>query len=254
VSGVVMLATESPATWAIFNALDRALGVDRAIVEEHVSARTIMTARARRLGWPAVAGQVAFRVGVMPLLARRSSRRSREIAGDAGLDESPAPEERITRVPSVNDPATIAALRELDPRVVAVAGTRIIGREVLDAVPATFINMHAGITPRYRGVHGGYWALASGDRDHCGVTVHVVDPGVDTGDVIAQARIEPGPHDNFATYPQLQLVAGLPLFVEAVRAALDGRLETRRVPGPSRQWYHPTARGYIGTRLRRGVR
>jgi folate-dependent phosphoribosylglycinamide formyltransferase PurN len=86
------------------------------------------------------------------------------------------------------------------------------------------------------------------------VTVHVVDPGVDTGGVVAQARIQPTARDTFATYPQLQLVAGVPLLVEAVRAAIEGRLEPVAADGRSRQWYHPTAWRYLVTWLRAGVR
>jgi methionyl-tRNA formyltransferase len=138
--------------------------------------------------------------------------------------------------------------------VVVVAGTRIIHASVLDAVPATFLNLHAGMTPRYRGVHGGYWALAQGDPEHCGVTVHEVDRGVDTGDVVAQARIAPTERDSFATYPLLQLAAGAPLLVDAVRAALGDRLASRPAEGPSRQWYHPTLWSYLWTRARTGVR
>jgi methionyl-tRNA formyltransferase len=190
----------------------------------------------------------------MPLLERVSRRRREEILQQAGLVARRPAERIVTRVSSINDPAAMAALRDLAPRVVVVGGTRIISRAVLDATPATFLNMHAGITPRYRGVHGGYWALACGDAEHCGVTVHVIDPGVDTGDIVAQSRIEPSARDNFATYPYLQLVAGLPLLVDAVRAALDDRLARTSASGPSRQWYHPTARRYLGTWLRTGVR
>jgi folate-dependent phosphoribosylglycinamide formyltransferase PurN len=253
-TGVTMVATDSPGTWMLFGALDRAVGVDHVVIEDRIGARAVMAARARRLGWPAVAGQAAFRVVVMPFLALRARRRAAEIAERSGLAATRAPDDRVTRVPSVNDPAAVAALRELAPRVVVVSGTRIIRSAVLDAVGAPFLNVHAGMTPRYRGVHGGYWALAAGDPDHCGVTVHVLDSGVDTGDVVAQARIEPTARDNFATYPLLQLVAGVPLLVDAVTSALDGRLEHARVEGPSRQWYHPTIWGYLGTRLRAGVR
>src|SRR5438093_9923670 len=48
---------------------------------------------------------------------------------------------------------------------VVVNGTRIISEAVLTASDAVFINMHAGITPKYRGVHGGYWALYNGDGE-----------------------------------------------------------------------------------------
>jgi folate-dependent phosphoribosylglycinamide formyltransferase PurN len=254
VSGVAMVAIDSPGTWMVFNALDRAVGVDRVVVEEQISPRVLLAARARRLGRLAVAGQVLFRALAMPVIERLSRARTRAILAAAGVDATPAPPSRVTRVPSVNDPRTAALLRELAPRVVVVGGTRIISDSVLNAVPATFLNMHAGITPRYRGVHGGYWALACGDREHCGVTVHVVDPGVDTGDIVTQALIEPTPRDSFATYPYLQLEAGLPLLLDAVHAALEGRLEAAPAEGPSRQWYHPTLWGYLWTWLRRGVR
>lgn len=252
--GVVLLAIDSPGTWRVFNALDVSVGVDHVVIERQVSSRALLAARARRLGWLTVAGQVAFRIALQPLVERFSRARSAEILAGAGLSAAPAPAGRITRVPSVNAPETAAVLERLAPRVVVVAGTRIIARDLLERSTAVFINMHAGMTPRYRGVHGGYWALACGDPEHCGVTVHVVDPGVDTGDVIAQARIEPTPRDTFATYPQLQLVTGLPLLTGAVRAAIESRLEQHPTDGPSRQWYHPTAWGYLITWRRRGVR
>ena len=52
---------------------------------------------------------------------------------------------------------------------------------LLEAVPAVFLNTLAGITPSYRGVHGAYWALVQRQPDACGVTVHLVDAGIDTG-------------------------------------------------------------------------
>jgi len=135
------------------------------------------------------------------------------------------------------------ALHELldrKPSVVVVNGTRIIGSHVLEAVDAPFINMHVGITPAYRGVHGGYWALAQGDPANFGVTVHLVDAGVDTGQVITQVRVRPGPLDNFATYPYLQVAVGVPALVEAVNAARTGAIQLREADLPSRLWSHPT--------------
>ena len=50
-----------------------------------------------------------------------------------------------------------------------INGTRIISKATLGCVPAVFINTHVGITPTYRGVHGGYWSLVEGERARCGV-------------------------------------------------------------------------------------
>jgi methionyl-tRNA formyltransferase len=118
-----------------------------------------------------------------------------------------------------------------------------------------FLNMHAGITPMYRGSHGGYWALVEGDRDSCGVTVHQVDTGVDTGPILGQARIMPNHGDNFVTYALLQQATGLPLLKKAIQDACEDCLvPLAPPPGTSRLFTHPTLSEYIYHRLRSGVK
>src|SRR5258708_18088811 len=102
-------------------------------------------------------------------------------------------------------------MQRLTPRAVLVVGTRIIAEEVLRAIDAPFINYHAGITPKYRGVHGGYWAKAEGDPGNFGCTVHPLDKGIDTGEALYQARLAPGATDNYSIFPHLLLIAALPL-------------------------------------------
>jgi folate-dependent phosphoribosylglycinamide formyltransferase PurN len=172
-----------------------------------------------------------------------------------GFDARELPNSEVTRVSSVNSAQARRLLRKFGPAVVVVNGTRIISAKTLSSVSVPFINMHAGITPGFRGVHGGYWALATGAASDCGVTVHLVDPGVDTGAVLSQARISPERNDNFFTYPLLQLEAGLPLLLDAVGRACAGALSEMPTSctSPSMQWYHPALWTYIVTGLRRGV-
>jgi folate-dependent phosphoribosylglycinamide formyltransferase PurN len=157
-------------------------------------------------------------------------------------------------VDSVNSNKVCLALQEINPAVVIVNGTRILSEKVLRSCNACFLNIHAGMTPMYRGVHGGYWALAKNDLANCGVTVHLVDKGVDTGGVLYQARIEPTSEDCFATYPYLQLIAGIPLLMQAIRDARDGNLRVHPSRGASKLYYHPTLWGYFVRRWRSGVR
>jgi methionyl-tRNA formyltransferase len=105
--------------------------------------------------------------------------------------------------------------------------------------------MHAGITPKYRGVHGVYWALANKDPQNCGVTVHLVDAGIDTGAIISQKNITVNPQDNFVTYPLLQLAEGIPLMKKAIEDILSNRLVIQPATGESRLWHHPTIWQYF---------
>jgi methionyl-tRNA formyltransferase len=141
----------------------------------------------------------------------------------------------------------------LKPDVVLVIGTRIIGKETLAAIAAPVINFHSGINPKYRGQAGGYWALAMGDAPNAGVTVHLVDEGVDTGAVLYQARFEATPQDNFLTYFYIQAAVARPLAVKAVEDALAGRLNPVKVDLPSQQFYHPTLWSYLWIGWTKGV-
>jgi folate-dependent phosphoribosylglycinamide formyltransferase PurN len=256
---VVLLGDRSPATAVVVHALTAALD-SRAdmtvILEESPSRLGLARRRARRLGWWAVAGQVAFVVLLMPLLRRRGHRRVLQIARGHDFDLTPVRDAIL--VESVNDDRTIARLGQCSPAVVVVHGTRIISRQVLSAIRVPVLNLHAGITPRYRGVHGGYWALREGRPDLVGSTVHLVDPGIDTGGVVAQATFTPGAADTVATYPYLHLACALPLLLAEVNAILDGAAPQAVPPLPgaerSQLRWHPTAWDYVAGRVRDGVR
>lgn len=248
---LLLLGGDGDSTRIVYHHLAGQFGSFPAILEQPVSRRAIIRNRVRKLGVPKVASQLLFLVGARPVLAYLA--RQRLAAVKRGLDTRPIPPELVSNVSSVNSEDTIALIRQIAPEVIIVNGTRIIAERVLGSTEATFINTHAGITPQYRGAHGAYWALYCDDREHCGVTVHVVDPGIDTGEVIAQATIQPTAADNFVTYPYLQIGAALPLLSAAVKAAIDGRLGSRRAEGPSGVWYHPGIVQYLLGRLR-GVR
>ncbi|MGA7293140.1 MAG: formyl transferase [Terriglobales bacterium] len=224
-------------------------------MEEGESQLKFVKRRAGRLGLRKALGQVAFRLLVVPWLKATSRRRIEEIIQQFGLDVSPLPPAELVKVSSVNSDDTVQFLQELQPAVVVVSGTRIIAPRVLNCVPAVFINMHAGITPLYRGVHGGYWALVENNADACGVTVHEVDDGVDTGRILGRTRITPNDADNFVTYGVLQQAAGLPLLKKAIREACDGQLQSVAAPdGESRLWTHPTLGQYVYHRVKSGVK
>lgn len=225
------------------------------VMEEAQSRVTLARRRAKRLGWGTVFGQVAFSVVATPILRKQGQRRKQAILSEAALDTTPYPPSH--RVTSVNDPATVALLQRLQPAVVVVNGTRIISSSVLGCVECPFINIHAGITPRYRGVHGAYWALADGNPELVGTTVHLVDPGIDTGTVLAQSYFHPSPVDTIATYPYLHLAAGLPDLVDQVETVVGGRPLSPVSDGPaegSRLYTHPTVWSYLWRRAGRGVR
>ena len=250
---IVLLAGDGLSTRVMYHALREEFDIVEVIIERKPSALKMLRHRARKLGMAQTLGQLGF-ILYSRLLGSNSHSRIEQLLHRHGLSDAPIPAQAITHVSSANASGVASRLRKLAPQAVVVNGTRILSKKLLATVNAPFINTHMGITPAYRGVHGGYWALINDDRAHCGVTVHLVDAGVDTGSILYQALITPEADDNFATYPILQLVQGLPLMRAALRDVIAGRLTPRVSEGPSQQWYHPTLFGYWKTRLQRGVK
>jgi methionyl-tRNA formyltransferase len=248
---VVLLCNDCTSSRLVAQALHADGALDRIVLVTNEMLGTKLRRRARRHGRRVVASQVACAALARVLhRARGGARRERELLSEIGL-ATRWPDVPLVAVGDVNSPACVHALREAQPELVVVNGTDLIHDHVLQAVDAPFVNLHCGLTPAYRGVHGGFWALASGRPQDVGVTLHEIDTGVDTGRVLAQARADAQPGtEGFLTLPLLQYREGLPLLRAYVRAgAAPGPVDGG---GESRQWYHPGLRDYLRA-LRRGT-
>jgi len=238
----------------IYNTINDRFDVSHIILEEKEERFFYLKRRIKRLGFFTVAGQVLFQAFVIPLLRRFSHKRMDAILQKNNLNTQPPPENKITRVKSVNGEDSARRLHEINPDVVVVNGTRIISKKILSLIKCPIINIHTGITPAYRGVHGGYWALVNNDPAHCGVTIHLVDAGIDTGSILYQSVIKTEKSDNFVMYPLRQFVAGMPLMIQAVDDALKNNINPVKNDIPSGLWHHPTIWAYFYYRLVKGVK
>jgi phosphoribosylglycinamide formyltransferase-1 len=87
-------------------------------------------------------------------------------------------------------------LSALHPQLVVLAGfMRIIGTAVLGAFGGSIVNVHPALLPSFPGMDGPAQAIAARVA-LAGCTVHVVDTGVDTGPILAQAAVPVLPNDD----------------------------------------------------------
>jgi folate-dependent phosphoribosylglycinamide formyltransferase PurN len=238
----------------VFHALESRFESVTFVAEAPPSRWKFIKNRIHRLGLAVVLGQIAFRALVVPVVELRSRRRIAKLKRELALNDSRVDEHATRSVPSVNSLECRELLSALDPDAIVVVGSRIIGKRTLAAAGSPILNLHTGITPQYRGVYGAYWALVAQDPERCGVTIHLVDEGIDTGQVLGSAVIRPGPHDNIATYPYLQAAVAIPVLLQVVYAAIRGTLGPVGVDqGESKLWSHPTIFQYLCHLVRRGV-
>jgi len=246
---IVILAGPDQSSTILYNALKEKYEVVGVIMEEKENRMKFLKRRMKKLGLVTVVGQVLFQLVIVKLLDAFSRKRKEAIIAQNKFSLIPIDRSVLTEVDSVNNEAAIDELKNLQPNLVVVNGTRIISKKVLNSVNCKFINSHAGITPAYRGVHGAYWALANNDAANVGVTIHFIDAGIDTGQVIYQKRTAITGADSFVTYPMLQLADSIELLIKVIDDIFNNRVIIKPNNSASHLWSHPTIWGYLYGRV-----
>ncbi|MDQ3033664.1 MAG: phosphoribosylglycinamide formyltransferase [Myxococcota bacterium] len=117
------------------------------------------------------------------------------------------------------DAALAAEVAVFEPGLVVLAGfMRIVGPAMLARFPYRMVNVHPALLPAFPGADGVEQALAMGAR-LSGCTVHLVDAGVDTGPILAQAAVPVLPGDDVASLHgriQVQEHRLLPAVIDAI--------------------------------------
>jgi len=92
--------------------------------------------------------------------------------------------------------ATVTQLADLQPDVIVVAAYgQILPRAVLDLPRYGCVNIHPSLLPKYRGASPVASAILAGD-EFTGVSIMLLDEGMDTGPVLAQAAVSVSRKDN----------------------------------------------------------
>jgi len=101
-----------------------------------------------------------------------------------------------TRLEPEAEDRLVALLKEAGAEWVVLAGyMRMVKAPLLDAFPRRIINIHPSLLPSFPGLEAWKQALAAGASE-TGCTVHYVDSGMDTGEVIAQSAVPVLPGDS----------------------------------------------------------
>jgi methionyl-tRNA formyltransferase len=137
------------------------------------------------------------------------------------------PADRIWRAPELRTPELVAKLRGLRPDI-GISGWfgYVLKPEVLELFRKGCVNLHAAYLPWNRGWHTNVWPILDGSP--AGVTLHYIDEGIDTGDLIAQREVSVGPTETAGSLHQRLTNEIIALFKETWPLIVAGRI----VPTP----------------------
>jgi len=130
---------------------------------------------------------------------------------------------RVLQPGRANDPAFVRRLAELAPDAIVVAAFgQKLGRRLLRLPPHGCINVHASLLPRHRGAAPVPHAILAGDAE-TGVTIMLMAPRIDAGDIILQEATPIGPRETAGELSARLAELGACLLVKAIARIAEGK-------------------------------
>ena len=171
-------------------------------------------------------------------LLRRYERRGQALQRQLFCGADGHPPEGPSGVPiltttAINGDDVVAFLSRLQPDLVLVNGTQLLRQPVLDLLPRIrhgIVNLHTGLSPYARGANCNLYMILENHPELVGVTVHRIDPGIDSGEILLSAQVPMEPDDNFETLDARSFHVGIELLLQGARRLAAGQLE------PVPQW------------------
>lgn len=164
------------------------------------------------------------------------------LAGKHGID--------VSTGLGLNDPETVTRVQERSIDLILNAGGGIYRRAIIEATGVGVLNPHMGYLPTFRGMNVLEWSLFAGEP--IGVTVHFIDVGIDTGDILAFRTIPIEPEDTIESLRQKSVVLNIELLLETIRHVESDTLERRgQKPREGKQFFvmHPRLKKVLAARL-----
>ncbi|WP_297072258.1 methionyl-tRNA formyltransferase [uncultured Duncaniella sp.] len=125
----------------------------------------------------------------------------------------------------LKDPEFVEELRSLNADLFVVIAFRMLPEIVWTMPRLGTFNLHASLLPRYRGAAPINWAVINGDTE-TGVTTFFLKHEIDTGDIIAQERVEILPTDNVGDVHDRLMLLGADLTIKTIDNIIAGTLTT----------------------------
>lgn len=179
----------------------------------------------------------------------------RKAASEPSLEaETIAQRGKFVVVREINGEEGCSALQSLETDLLVLAGTPIIRAAVLAVPRIGTLNAHQGALPKFRGMNVIEWAVFENSPPT--ISIHFVDPGVDTGDVILDEAVPLRPGDTVVSVRERASARQVDLLADAAAAVLAGRFSRRtQRAGEGRQYFtmHPRLRAVAERRLQEKV-
>jgi len=126
----------------------------------------------------------------------------------------------------VNNEKYIRTIREAQPDIILVFGASLLSRDILQIPKLFSLNIHTGITQLFRGVDSYFWAIHDQKPEGIGATIHIIDNGIDTGNIVLQGRPELSICDDLPDLFFKSVNTGFRLLKESIEKFYSNRMKS----------------------------
>lgn len=133
---------------------------------------------------------------------------------------------KILQPENLRDDKFRKEILELNPDMIIIVAFRILPEKIYNIPSKGAFNLHASLLPKYRGAAPINYAIINGEKE-TGVTTFFLNKTVDTGEIIAQRKVEIGDKDFGELYNELKII-GSDLVLETVKKIESGKLELKK--------------------------
>ncbi len=139
----------------------------------------------------------------------------------------------------LNSQSFISMIKSYDPDLfVSVACPVIFKQNLIKAAKTDCINIHNAPLPNYRGMLPNFWQLYH-DEKTAGITVHKIDVGIDTGDIVSRIFIPIEPDETLDQLIRKTKKEGAHIIIEIVEKYKKGEIKYMQMQGKGSYFTFP---------------
>jgi folate-dependent phosphoribosylglycinamide formyltransferase PurN len=145
---------------------------------------------------------------------------------------------QVKHVADINSEEVISFISSIKPDLIVFTGGGLVSQKVIEKAGLGVLNCHIGVLPEFRGMDVVEWPVLVGKPEEVGFTVHLMDKGVDTGDILAVKRMGVGKSRSFKELRQSFEPMMCSFITDVARQYLQGSISpVKQHPSDGRQYF-----------------
>lgn len=156
----------------------------------------------------------------------------------------------VAKVNDLNSQKSESVIKKINPDYILLLGSGIIRKNILILPQKCCVHCHHGYLPDIRGVSTAEWSIYLNNKVY--ITTHIVDPGVDTGDILARREIPLTREDTIVSVRKKCRVYSVDLLYDTFKMLKSGEFkEEKQSKADGKQYFlmHPFFKNLVDEKL-----